>query len=78
MFCALAYFYLSCLAWKNSKGDVYDKIEYSLAFLFLKGRISIAYECIEWCGYVLMHKKNSSNYYCVKEVCCLQSDFYFL
>jgi len=39
-------FYLSCHAWKNSKGDVYDKIEYFLAFLFLKGRISIAYQCI--------------------------------
>jgi len=59
MFCALTFFYLSCHAWKNSKGDVYDKIEYSLAFLFLKGRISNAYECIEWCGYVPVHKSNS-------------------
>lgn len=54
-------FYLSCHAWKNSKGDVYDKIEYFLAFLFLKGSISIAYKCTEWCERVTVHKRSSTN-----------------
>lgn len=56
------FFYLSCHAWKNSKGDVYDKIEYFLAFLFLKGSsISIAYKCSEWCEYVKVHNRSSTN-----------------